>query len=207
MAKLLLILLVGLVFESIGAVLLKKGITRIADVQTISASEIVRVLKAGITNGQILLGVLFEAQNRPEDAKKSYEETLAISDTAPVAANNLAYIYAQQGVNLDIALQLATSAKQRMPENGHVDDTIGWIYYKKNLPALALAPLQESLKRNPNEPVILYHLGLTYAALRNTAPARSALQRALQLQPDFPGNDLARRTLMSPCTVTMLRSR
>ena len=61
MAKLLLILLVGLVFESIGVVLLKKGITRIGNVQTINASEIVRVLKAGITNGQILLGVLFEA--------------------------------------------------------------------------------------------------------------------------------------------------
>ena len=61
MAKLLLILLVGLVFESIGVVLLKKGMNRIGDVQTITASEIVRVLKAGITNGQILLGVLFEA--------------------------------------------------------------------------------------------------------------------------------------------------
>lgn len=61
MAKLLLILLIGLVFESTGVVLLKKGMTGIGSVSTISAAEIARVVKAGITNTQILLGVFFEA--------------------------------------------------------------------------------------------------------------------------------------------------
>jgi uncharacterized membrane protein len=61
MAKLLLILFIGLVFESTGVVLLKKGMTQIGDVKTISAGEILRVVKAGATNTQILLGVLFEA--------------------------------------------------------------------------------------------------------------------------------------------------
>jgi drug/metabolite transporter (DMT)-like permease len=61
MAKLLLILLIGLVFESVGVVLLKKGMTRISELQAVNASEVVRVLKAGATNGQILLGVFFEA--------------------------------------------------------------------------------------------------------------------------------------------------
>jgi drug/metabolite transporter (DMT)-like permease len=60
MFKLLLILLIGLVFESAGVVLLKKGMIRVGDVKTISVSEIVRVVKAGLTNGQILLGVFFE---------------------------------------------------------------------------------------------------------------------------------------------------
>lgn len=61
MAKLLLILLIGLVFEATGVVLLKKGITQIGEVQKISASEILRVAKAGMTNPNILLGVFFEA--------------------------------------------------------------------------------------------------------------------------------------------------
>jgi drug/metabolite transporter (DMT)-like permease len=61
MAKLLLILLVGLVFEATGVVLLKKGITQIGEVQKITVSEIVRVAKAGVTNTNILLGVFFEA--------------------------------------------------------------------------------------------------------------------------------------------------
>jgi uncharacterized membrane protein len=61
MAKLLLILLIGLVFESTGVVLLKKGMTQIGEVRAINAGEIGRVVKAGVTNTQILLGVFFEA--------------------------------------------------------------------------------------------------------------------------------------------------
>jgi len=61
MIKLLLILLLGLVFESTGVVLLKKGIGRIGEVKAVSASEISRVAKASLTNPQILLGVFFEA--------------------------------------------------------------------------------------------------------------------------------------------------
>lgn len=61
MLKLLLILLIGLVFESAGVVLLKKGMTNIGDLKTVSVAEVLRVAKAGVTSSQILLGVLFEA--------------------------------------------------------------------------------------------------------------------------------------------------
>jgi drug/metabolite transporter (DMT)-like permease len=61
MAKLLTILIIGLVFESAGVVLLKKGMTQVGEVKTICVSEIARVVKAGIMNSQILLGVFFEA--------------------------------------------------------------------------------------------------------------------------------------------------
>ena len=61
MAKLLIILLIGLVFESAGVVLLKKGMTAIGEVKKVTVGEIVRLVKAGATNPQILLGVLFEA--------------------------------------------------------------------------------------------------------------------------------------------------
>ena len=61
MAKLLLILLIGLVFEAAGVVFLKKGITQIGEVKAVSAAEIVRVVKAGVTSPSVLLGVFFEA--------------------------------------------------------------------------------------------------------------------------------------------------
>ena len=60
MIKLMLILLFGLVLESVGVVFLKKGMDRIGDVKQVSAAEIVRVVKAGATNPQILLGIFFE---------------------------------------------------------------------------------------------------------------------------------------------------
>jgi drug/metabolite transporter (DMT)-like permease len=61
MVKLILILLVGLVFESAGVVLLKKGITQIGDMQGVTVAEVFRVVKAGVVNPHIILGVLFEA--------------------------------------------------------------------------------------------------------------------------------------------------
>jgi drug/metabolite transporter (DMT)-like permease len=61
MLKVLLILLFGLVCESTGVILLKKGMNVIGDMNGYTVTEIFRVMKAGATNPQILLGVFFEA--------------------------------------------------------------------------------------------------------------------------------------------------
>ena len=61
MAKLLLILFIGLVFESTGIVLLKRGMNRLEKLPTLNISEVVRVIKAAVTNSHILLGIFFEA--------------------------------------------------------------------------------------------------------------------------------------------------
>jgi len=61
MIKLLLILLFGLTLESVGVVFLKKGIDQVGEVKQVSAAEIARVVKAGATNPQVLLGIFFEA--------------------------------------------------------------------------------------------------------------------------------------------------
>jgi tetratricopeptide (TPR) repeat protein len=96
-----------------------------------------------------------------------------------------------------MALQLATSAKQQLPDNPDVDDTLGWVYYKKNLPALAIPPLEESLRKRPDTPEVLYHLGLAYAKMGDAGKARETLERALALKPAFAGHDVARQTLNS----------
>ena len=61
MAKLLLILLIGLLFEAAGVVLLKKGIGQIGEMGKVSATEVARMIKAGATNPSIVSGVFFEA--------------------------------------------------------------------------------------------------------------------------------------------------
>jgi drug/metabolite transporter (DMT)-like permease len=60
MLKLILILLIGLLFESAGIVLLKKGITNIGEMRGVTTAEVIRVVKAGVTSPQVLLGVFFE---------------------------------------------------------------------------------------------------------------------------------------------------
>ena len=61
MAKLFLILIIGLIFESAGVVLLKKGINQVGEVKAFNVSGIIQLVKSGATNACILAGVLFEA--------------------------------------------------------------------------------------------------------------------------------------------------
>jgi tetratricopeptide (TPR) repeat protein len=143
-----------------------------------------------------MVAVLLEQQGKADEARKTYETMANDAQNAPVAANNLAYIYAEQGINLDTALQLAQTAKQRLPDNPSVDDTIGWIYYKKDLPALAVKPFEESLKKRPDSAEVLFHLGLTYAKLGEKAKAKETLERALKLDPKVGGEE-ARRVLQT----------
>ena len=144
-----------------------------------------------------MVGMILQAQGKRDEARRWYEATVAEMTNAPVVANNLAYMYAEDGINLDIALQLATSAKQQLPNMPEIDDTLGWVYYKKDLPSMAVGPLEESHKKKPDSPNILYHLGLTYAKLGDKAKATDALERALKLNPQFKGAQTARETLAS----------
>ena len=142
-----------------------------------------------------MVGVILETQGKREEAKKWYEATVAEISNAPVVANNLAYIYAEQGTNLDVALQLASSAKQQLADSPDVNDTLGWVYYKKDLPAMAVRPLEEGLSKKPDSPAILYHLGLTYAKIGEKAKARDALSRALKSNLQMADAENARQTL------------
>ena len=144
-----------------------------------------------------MVGLLLEQQGKRDEAIKAYERVVKGGGNSPVAENNLAFMYAEHGMNLDVALELATSAKQRMPDDPSVDDTIGWIYYQKGLPELAIKPLESALKQLPNNAELLVHLGLTYAKLGEKAKARETLQRALKLDPRVVGGDEAKRVLAS----------
>jgi tetratricopeptide (TPR) repeat protein len=144
---------------------------------------------------QTMVGTLLDQQGKRDEAIKAYEAALSGTANAPVAANNLAFIYAERGTNLDVALQLATSAKQRMPNEPSFDDTLGWVYYKKGMIDLAVKSLEESVSKR-QDPEVLFHLGLAYAKAGEKEKAREALQLALKLNPKV-GGDEARQALES----------
>jgi tetratricopeptide (TPR) repeat protein len=143
------------------------------------------------------IGMILTIQNKPDEAIKAYQQALLLDPSAPVAANNTAYLYAQRGENLDQALALARAAASRLPDEPTVSDTVGWVYYKKQQPTLAVAEFEKSVAKTPNNPVFQYHLGLAYAGAGQTDKARRALEEALRLNPSFDGAADARQTLAS----------
>ena len=141
-----------------------------------------------------IVAMILEAQNKIDAARKRYQKVLDIDPNAVVAANNLAWSLAQQDQNLDVALQLAQRAKQHLASEARIDDTLGWIYYKKKLIPQAIASLEESVTRDPKNPLHHYHLGMAYLQSGDWPRARQALERALK-QPGFAGAPDARKAL------------
>lgn len=142
-----------------------------------------------------LLGVILAALNRPFEAQSWFEKGLALDPRNAVIANSLAWLYADQGGDLDAALKLALIAKQQIADRPEIDDTLGWVYYMRGEIGRALPILRSTVERDPGNAMYQYHLGLAHAKAGNTSQARDALQRALKNNPRFPGASNARAVL------------
>jgi Flp pilus assembly protein TadD len=144
---------------------------------------------------ETMIGMILEMQGKNAEAQKRYEKVLEIDPRAPVAANNLASVYAEAGVNLDMALQFAQVAKVALPDAPEVNDTLGWVYCKKDVGALAVPPLQAAVQNDPKNPMYHYHLGIAYAKSGEKAKAAASLDTALKLSPTFDGAPDAKKLL------------
>jgi len=70
-----------------------------------------------------------------------------------------------------------------MPNQLGFVDTIGWIYFKKNLPDNALEVFDDLVRKKPDEPIFRYHLALVLLQKGQTVRARQELQTALASHP------------------------
>ncbi len=144
-----------------------------------------------------MVGIIQQTQLRTADARRTFERVLQLDARAAVAANNLAWMYTEAGENLDIALQLAQTAKAALPNQSDVDDTLGWIYYQKHLLPQAITAMRHSVELQPSNATYQYHLGLAYARSGDNSRARRALETALKLNPTFEGAVEASTTIAS----------
>jgi tetratricopeptide (TPR) repeat protein len=76
-----------------------------------------------------------------------------------------------------------------------VNDTLGWVYYKKNLAEQAIPAFESSVQTSPKNPIYRYHLGLAYAKAGRVVKAREALDEALRQKPDYREASEARKAL------------
>jgi tetratricopeptide (TPR) repeat protein len=128
-------------------------------------------------------------------ARDGYEKLVKTNPRFAPASNNLAWMLAEEGKDLARAFLLAQAARDAAPEDPQIADTLGWVLYKQGAYPRAAALFQEAADKLPTNAEVLYHLGLAQARLGKNAEARAALEKSLQLQPDFPGAAEARVAL------------
>ena len=80
----------------------------------------------------------------------------------PNLLNQQAWEWADEGTNLLQALKTAQHAATLAPDNGSMQDTIGWVYFKMGKLNEALPVLQRAANMTNNDPSVLQHLGDAY---------------------------------------------
>lgn len=95
---------------------------------------------------QTLQAIEAERNGETSRAISSYELAITAGESSGVAANNLAWQYAQQGVQLDRALQLARSALERDPKNPAILDTLGVVQLKRRDYSGAVSVLEKATR-------------------------------------------------------------
>jgi tetratricopeptide (TPR) repeat protein len=138
------------------------------------------------TESYMLLGVLYDQKQQYDQANRYYKKVLELDKNSALAANNLAWNYAQYERDLDAALTLAQKARELSPNDENIAHTLGWIYYKRGIYLKAINLLKESSEKfKDRNPTILYHLGLAYAKKGDTGRAKESLLKALKLDQTF----------------------
>jgi tetratricopeptide (TPR) repeat protein len=146
-----------------------------------------------------MIGMLYDAKQDHTAAADSYRKALERDQGTVIAANNLAWLYAVQGIgNLDEAVRLAQGVVQKHPQVAGFVDTLGWVYYKKGLNAVAVEQLQKAVtldeaaankaKVSPS-PTYRYHLGMALKAKGDKEGAKRELGVALRLADKVPFRD------------------
>ena len=124
-----------------------------------------------------------------------YENVLSVAPNFPLALNNLAALYSEYLGQLDKAYDLAQKAREAVPNDPNIADTLGWILFKKRDYGNALQLLQQSSTKLPDSPEVQFHMGMAHYMMGQEGPARLALQKAADASADFPGKDEARQRL------------
>ncbi|GEM_PF-796922 len=110
----------------------------------------------------------------------------------PALRNNLAFLLARSGEELDTARELVESLKDQFEENPVILDTYGYVLAAAGEHEEAIKIYEQALERAGNNMTIRFHYAVSLAALGRKDDALRQLEAVLIIQPDFPQAEEAR---------------
>ena len=100
-------------YMNLGQVYEKAGKTD----QAVKEYEAVLAKNSTVVPAHMLLGIIHDLRKEYDKAQARYEQALKLNPKFAPAANNLAWIQADHGGNLDVALSLAQTAREQQPND------------------------------------------------------------------------------------------
>ena len=129
----------------------------------------------------MLASVETDAGDR-NSAIANYRAVLDVEPSNIFALNNLAWLLSRD--KPDEALQYAQQAVEAAPDNATVEDTLGWIYYRKGIYHMAVDYLKNAVAKE-STPRREFHLGMCYIKAGNRELGQKTLSAALQKDPNL----------------------
>ena len=149
-----------------------------------AAAEVRAMLAAEPENidWRYLLAGLYSEMADPDAAEKELAKILNVRPDYAPANNDLGYMWANRGVNLNRAEKMIRLALQSDPKSAAYMDSLGWVFYKRGSFEDALKMLQAAADAAPElDPVIWDHLGDAYWRLSRSEDAADAWQKAAKI--------------------------
>ena len=133
----------------------------------------------------LMLAGILEVKKDYNGAIAEYETLIKQQPGSMIVANNLASLLADHRddrSSMDRARNLAAMLKEsQVPQ---FQDTVGWVSYRDGDYKTALSALKSAAEKMPNYALVRYHLGMTYLANGDGAPATEQFKKAQSLAPN-----------------------
>ncbi len=129
-------------------------------------------------------GIALERSKRWPLAEADFLKALELSPEQPLVLNYLGYSWADQGINLERAVDMIERAVALRPSDGYIVDSLGWVLFRLGRYADAVGHLERAVELRPEDPVINDHLGDAYWRVGRRAEARFQWRRALSYGPE-----------------------
>lgn len=123
-------------------------------------------------------GMSYEQNDQWKNAEADLQAALDFQPEHPYVLNYLGYAWADQGENLDRALEMISQAVELRPNDGYITDSLGWVYYRMGRYEDAVPYLEQAVELLPYDPVINDHLGDAYWNVGRKLEAKFQWNRA-----------------------------
>ncbi len=125
---------------------------------------------------------LLDLSKRSQEAIPILKESLTVHRSSEQLKNTLAYLWAEQGTDLEEASKLINEVLQSAPNNAAYLDTKGWILFKMKRPYDALQYLLKAAELD-KDPVVFDHAGDALAATGMQTEAVEFWKKSYELDP------------------------
>ena len=143
---------------------------------------------------RLMLASIKETRGNPNAAIDDYKKILQVQPGNVLALNNLAYDLVEYGNQADEALKYAQRAAELAPEAPAVENTLGWVLYRKGMYSLAVPHLEKAADKEPSARRRC-HLAMAYLKMGDQERGQKNLEAAVKLDPNIPEIKTAQQLL------------